>query len=418
MHFIYTLLLTAGIVVASPYYLARFRRYAPTFSDRLGFLKIPQLKGSIWIHAVSVGEVKAVEKLIEKLRGQYPSQSIVVSTATTTGQQLARKRTDIIDYTFYFPLDLPGCVKRVLDRLRPAMVIIAETEIWPNFLRACRRRSVPVMMVNGRISDKSFARYKLIRGWLRRVLADYTMIGMQSETDRQRIEEMGGDPGKVAVLGNLKYDIVSSKRPLDPALSDVLVRWNPLWVAASTMSGEDELVLDAFLNVRTRFPALKLLVAPRHPERFDEVEALVKGRGVSCIRRSALERAEPSTADVLLLDTIGELAAVFEYACVVFVGGSLVPTGGHNILEPARRHKPVVFGPHMENFRDMARLFREGRAAIQINRAGELAEAIDRILSNPDLAAELGRSAGRIVEQNTGATERTLTFLQPTEVRR
>jgi 3-deoxy-D-manno-octulosonic-acid transferase len=417
MHFIYTLLFMAGIIAVSPYYLLQFRRYQPTLADRFGYLKLPQLRRSIWIHAVSVGEVKAVERLIEKLRVQYPSHPIVVSTTTTTGQQVARERVDIIDHTFYFPLDLPMCVRRVLDRLQPEMVIIAETEIWPNFLRACRQRSVPVMMVNGRISDKSFARYRLIRGWLRRVLADYTMIGMQSEMDRRRIEEMGGDPNKVAVTGNLKYDVVGNERQLDPLLAKVLTLWRPVWIAASTMAGEDESILAAFTELRARHPDLKLIIAPRHPDRFSTVETLAKNLALRCTRRTALN-GNPIAADVLVLDTIGELSAVFQFANVVFMGGTLAPTGGHNVLEPARHRKPIVFGPHMENFRDIARVFIEGRAAIQIAHSNELAGAIGRILSNPELAAELGSNAGNVIAQNTGATERVLRFLQPVEARR
>ena len=414
MYFIYTFLFTAGIVLIFPWYFLRFRRYLPTLSDRVGFLKVAQLQRSIWIHAVSVGEVKAVETLIERLRTQFPSQPIVVSTATPAGQQLARSRSDIIDHAFYFPLDLPGCIKRVLNRIRPEIVIIAETEIWPNFLRVCRQRSVPVMMVNGRISDRSFARYRLIRGWLQRVLADYTMIGMQSETDRVRIEAIGGDPGKVTVLGNLKYDVAAAGRPLDPALAAYLRLRTPVWIAASTMPGEEEFILSAFRELQPKFPSLRLVIAPRHPERFSPVESLVRSRGHSCVRRTALD----SDADILLLDTIGELASAFEHASVVFMGGTLAPKGGHNVLEPARYRNPIVFGPHMENFRDIARLFVEGHAGVQIKSADELAPTIQKILSNPTFAADLGMNARNLVDQNTGATDRVLTFLRLTEARR
>ncbi len=194
MYRIYTLVFRLGLIVSFPYYLVRFRRYFPTLSDRLGFPKLPLLDHTIWVHAVSVGEVKAVEKLIARLREEFPRHSIVVSTATPTGQQLARERRDIIAHTFYFPLDTPGAVRRVLERVRPDLVIIAETEIWPNFLRVCRQRQVPVMMINGRISDKSLPGYRRVRRWLSRVLDDYAVLGMQSETDRARIESIGADP--------------------------------------------------------------------------------------------------------------------------------------------------------------------------------------------------------------------------------
>jgi 3-deoxy-D-manno-octulosonic-acid transferase len=416
MYITYTFVLTLGLILTFPYYLIRFRKYMPTIPDRLGFLKLPQLSQSIWVHAVSVGEVKATEVLVERLRRQFPGKPVVVSTATPAGQQLARLRSDIIDHTFYFPIDLPFCVARTLGRVDPQMVIIAETEIWPNFLRACRERRIPVVMINGRISDRSFGRYLLVRRWLSRVFADYTVMGMQSEMDRERIQAIGADPRKVTVFGNLKYDLPASARSLDTELASSLRNLQPLWIAASTLPGEEELVLDAFAALLTSRPALKLMIAPRHADRFDSVEEIVKRRGFTCARRSRMSAS--GSAPVLLLDSIGELAAAFEFATVVFMGGSLVARGGHNVLEPARFEKPIVFGPHMENFRDIASLFLNGKAAIQVQSASELSPAIERILSNPQLAAELGKNAQAIVEQNTGATNRVLRFLQPAEARR
>jgi len=388
----------------------RFRKYLPTVADRLGFLKIPRLQHAIWVHAVSVGEVKSVEQLLERLRKQFPGKPLVVSTATPAGQQVARARLDIVDHTFYFPIDLPWCVRRAVDRVDPEMVIIAETEIWPNFLRACRRRGVRVVMINGRISDRSFSRYRLARRWLRRVFEDYTLIGVQSESDRQRIEAIGADPRKVTVLGNLKYDAVASTHNVENALSSFLIRWNPLWIAGSTMPGEEELVLDAFEQVLDRHPELKLVIAPRHVERFETVAQIIETRGFQMLRRSRLVNG---SSQVLLLDTIGELGALFQYATVVFIGGSLVPTGGHNVLEPARHSKPIVFGPHMENFRDIARLFLDAEAAVQIQNANQLAPAISNLLLNPQHASDLGRAAFAVVEQNTGATDRVLQILEP-----
>lgn len=414
MYFIYTLSLLVCMVLAFPHYLVRFRKYLPTLKDRFGLLALPQLQNSIWVHAVSVGEVKAVEKLLEGLRREFPEKPLVVSTATPAGQGLASQRKDIIDHTFYFPLDLPWCVVRSLNRVDPEMVIIAETEIWPNFVRACRQRGTRVLMINGRISDRSFARYRIVRRWLRRVFQDYTIMGMQSDTDRQRIEAIGADPQRVTVFGNLKYDVVSSAKPLDPGLATFLRDWHQIWVAASTMPGEEEFVLTSFSELRQKHSRLKLVIAPRHAERFAAVEQVVKSRGFSCIRRTRLD----SSGTVLLLDTIGELAAVLEYATVVFIGGSLVPKGGHNILEPARQRKPIVFGPHMDNFRDMTRLFLDAGAAIQIHDASELGSSIETLLSSPERAAELGRNAYAVALSNTGATDRVLKFFQPAEARR
>jgi 3-deoxy-D-manno-octulosonic-acid transferase len=415
MYFIYTLILALGLVFSFPYYFVRFAKYFPTLADRAGFLKVPQLHRSIWVHGVSVGEVKAVEKLLERLRQQFPGKPLVVSTSTPAGQQLARERRDIVDHTFYFPIDLPWCVRRTVDRIDPEMVIIAETEIWPNFLRACRTRGTRVVMINGRISDKSFARYRLVRRWLRRVFEDYSIIGMQSEMDRRRIEAIGADPQKVTVLGNLKYDVIASSRPLDAGLANLLKSWQQVWIAASTMPGEEELVLDAFTELRKIHPDLKLLIAPRHADRFDAVEGIIRKKGLGVLRRSRLAEAPES---VLLLDSFGELAAAFQYAAVVFMGGSLAPKGGHNVLEPARYRNPIVFGPHMENFRDMARLFLEAKAAVQIQNSAQLAPAVAHLLSNPEEAAGLGRNAWTVVQQNTGATDRVLQVLEPVEAER
>jgi 3-deoxy-D-manno-octulosonic-acid transferase len=421
MYFIYTWILALGLLAAVPYYLVRFRKYWPTLPGRFGLSKSPQFQSSIWVHAVSVGEVKAVEKLLERLREQFPGKPLVVSTATPAGQQLARERSDIVDHTLYFPLDLPWCVRRTVERVDPETVIIAETEIWPNFLRACRERGVRVVMINGRISDRSFSRYRMARRWLRRVFEDYTIIGMQSEIDRQRIEAIGADPQKVTVLGNLKFDTVTAHRGVDNLLATFLRNWNPLWIAASTMPGEEALVLDAFDELRAAHPDLKLLIAPRHADRFDSVAEIIAEKGFRTIRRSRLQAAPSSPngrANVFLLDSIGELATLFQYATVVYMGGSLVPSGGHNVLEPARHSKPVVFGPHMENFRDIARLFLEAKAAIQFQHASELAPAVSSLLSNPQQASELGRNALTIVQQNSGATERVLRMLEPAEVPR
>jgi 3-deoxy-D-manno-octulosonic-acid transferase len=418
MYITYTFVLTLGLIIAFPYYLIRFRKYLPTLPDRFGFLKLPNLSESIWVHAVSVGEVKAVERLIEQLRQQFPDKPLVVSTATPAGQQLAMERRDVIDHTFYFPIDLPFCVNRAVHRINPSIVIIAETEIWPNFLRVCRDRGIPVVMINGRISDRSFGRYLLVRRWLARVFADYTVIGMQSEMDRQRIEAIGADPHKVTVFGNLKYDVPGASRPLDVTLVQVLQSWKQVWIAASTVDGEEEAVLDAFAKLHPIRTDLKLVIAPRHTARFAAVEEMVKRRGFTCMRRTQIQSQQESLASILLLDTIGELASAFQYATVVFMGGSLASRGGHNILEPARAEKPIVFGPHMENFREMERLFLQRKAAMQIHNSSELARAVEKILLNPQLASELGRAARMIVDQNTGATDRVLKFLRPAEARR
>jgi 3-deoxy-D-manno-octulosonic-acid transferase len=419
LYFTYTLSLMLGLAIALPHYLIRFGKYFPTLADRLGFLKLPQLHRSIWVHAVSVGEFKAVEPLLERLRCQFPGRTLVVSTTTPAGQDVARERRDIVDHICCFPIDLPWCVRRALDRIAPETVIIAETEIWPNFLRACRARGVRVLMINGRISDKSFARYKYVRRWLGRVLDDYAIIGMQSETDRKRIEALGANPQKVSVFGNLKYDVTLASPSLDPELENLLAGWKEVWIAASTMAGEEEYVLNAYKQVKATRPRLTLVIAPRHPNRFNAVFEIVKESGLDVVRRSEIgdsggaRTAGTSSASVLLLDSMGELSAVFRYATLVFMGGSIAATGGHNILEPARHGKPVIFGPHMENFRDMSRLFLEAKAAVQIQTPAELAPTVSDLLSNAERASQIGRSAAAVVQQNAGATDRVLRVLEP-----
>ncbi len=409
MYVLYTAALAVGLVLTFPYYLIRFRKYMPTIKERLGFIA-PETKGTaIWIHAVSVGEVKAIDGLIAGMRRAFPQSRLVVSTTTPTGRALALARGDV-DRVIYFPLDLPGTVRRSLDRIRPELVVVAETEIWPNFLRRCSRQAVPVFMVNGRISDKSYRRYKLGSPWLGRVLEGYRMLGMQSNLDADRIRGLGAPRDRTVVLGNLKYDAPTFTPRLDSTLNDRLSRMQPLLVAASTAAGEEPLVLEAYRRLRGKHPALKLLIAPRRPERFDEVEHTIQSAGFSLARRSRLSSNDAS--DVLLLDSIGELTAVFEHATVVFMGGTLVPRGGHNILEPARFQKPVVFGPHMENFRDMARTFLDDEAAIEVPDASEFARRVGHILSDPALAAKLGRKAAAVAERNAGATGRALAAIR------
>lgn len=408
MYLAYTIALYVGLLLALPWYAVRFRKYFPTLKDRLGYPRMPRLQSSVWIHAVSVGEVKSVQKLIEKLRLSHPGKPIVLSTITPAGQDLARNTAGLADHVIYFPLDLPGALRRTLNIVNPELVLIAETEIWPNFLRECRRRNIRVVMVNGRISDRSFPRYRVARRWLKRVLDDYTLLGMQTEIDRERIESIGADGRKVTVFGNLKYDASRSEEPLAPEFSKLLEQLPSLWIAASTMPGEEEQVLDAFAQLRHRHPRLTLLIAPRHPERFESVELLVRTRGFSCARRSRMD----GVGDVLLLDTIGELASTFQHATVVFMGGTLVSRGGHNILEPAAFAKPIVFGPHMENFREIRSLFMEAHAAVEISDVAGLVEAIDRLLNNTREANDLGEKARRVVEQNSGATERVLAYLK------
>lgn len=413
MYLIYTTALTLGLVVTLPYYAVRFRKYLPTLRERMGFVDPVGGPQPVWIHAVSVGELRAVDPLIRALRHRRAGQPLVLSTTTPTGRALAMKRGDV-DRVVYFPLDLPGAIRRALGRIDPAMVIIAETEIWPNFLRMCARRRVPVFLLNGRVSDRSFGRYRLARRWLGRVLDDYVLLGMQSAGDAERIRDLGARDDRVAVFGNLKYDVDRTPEGVEPALRSALEAWQPLIIAASTAAGEEKLVLEAFRRLAERHRAAKLLLAPRRTDRFDEVARLLDAEGFAWCRRSTLQSGLEG-ARVLLLDTIGELSALFELGSVVFMGGTLVPRGGHNILEAVRFGKPVLFGPHMDNFRDMAREFLGVDAAVQVKDPADLASQLDRLLADPARARSMAEAGQRLILKNRGATDRALDAILDTD---
>lgn len=410
MYFLYSLIQIIAFILFLIFSKTR-RPHLASIRNRMGFFKIPKLTKPIWIHAVSVGEVLSVKRLIEQIRQAFPGVPIVLSTITPTGQQVVKSPFYQPDALIFFPFDLQNSVNRVLNQVDPKMVVIAETEIWPHFLRACQRRNIPVLWVNGRISDKSYPRYLWIRGFLKNILRSYTLIGMQSKLDCQRVLALGADPKKVFVVGNLKYDMSFRPRSLPAELVKELAASNPLFIAASTMPLEEEMVLEAFSQVLIKYPRLKLLIAPRHPDRFDNVEALIKKGGYPYVRRSKLPKHDDAT-QVILLDSLGELAATFEFARVVFVGGSLTPHGGHNILEPAFFSKPILFGPHMENFSEMAERFLQMEAAIQISSSMHLATMLDAILADSALADRLGKNAKRLVDENRGATERTVALIR------
>ena len=416
MHNLYTLLLTLGFVLALPWFLWKGRstgKYLRTFRERMGRLPVYlNVDGdrSIWIHAVSVGEVLAARPLVPLLRERFPRHRLFVSTTTMTGGAVARKSLRGIDGLFYAPFDFPHPVREALEVLNPSVLLLVETELWPNLIHEARRRGTRVALVNGRISTRSFPRYLLARRLLAAVLGDVDLFLMQGEPHAERIRALGAPPDRVQVTGNLKFDAVEPER-----LPERVVRLiqsgpdapPPLWVAGSTVSGEEELVLRAFHHVRERVPQARLLLAPRHPERFSVVPALIEVAGFRCLRRSALDPLAWRDGEVLLLDTLGELAQVYTLAGVVFVGGSLVPSGGHNILEPAVLGKPVLVGPHMENFQEIADQFRAEAALVQVGSVEELAREVAALFLDGDRRRRLGDRARELVARNRGAVRKT-----------
>ena len=421
MYLAYSLLSLVVFLLVSPYFLyqaVRYRKYVGSLGQRLGYLPIAMnLDGeaSIWIHAVSVGEALTAKALIADLRAEYPRLRLFLSTTTMAGQQVAKKNLQQVDGVFYFPFDWGITVRRTLDIVKPRLFVMMETEIWPNLLRECRARGIKTVVVNGRISARSYPRYRLVRPLFRRVLADIDRFCMQGDESARRIIDLGADPARVTVTGSLKFDSLQAPMPASRSRTrEPVLRYfrvapsRVVLVAGSTMKPEDSAVLRAFARIRSISPGALLVIAPRQRERFAEVERLALEEGFSVARRSDLAVDAEPRADVVVLDTFGELAQVYQIATVVFVGGSLADYGGHNILEPAVFGKPIVFGPHMHNFREIAETFLVSHAAVQVQSERELGEVLRNLTTDPVRRASLGAAARALVDANRGAKDKTM----------
>jgi 3-deoxy-D-manno-octulosonic-acid transferase len=442
VYFLYSVLMGLAALLASPYWLIQGLRHGKYFSNltqRLGFSipgleKLPATRpGAIWIHAVSVGEALSGVTLARRLKDAYPQRPLIVSTTTITGYALAKERIPFADAVIYFPLDWAFCVRRVLDAAQPALVIILETEIWPNFLHEAARRKIPVLFVSGRISDRSFARWQSYLGafgfylkpFLKSALSNAAAFLMQTEQDAERIKALGAPADRVAVSGNLKYDLqLPAATPLAQWLEEECQRRGrrPLIVAGSVVATEEPLALLVFGVVQGDFPQALLVLAPRKPERFTAAAEFIEESHRKFVRRSELSlpgpgistsatnnhNSIPDDATVLLLDSIGELASLYRLADGVFVGGSLVNSGGHNILEPAAFGKVPVFGPSMENFAAMAARFVDSRAAIQVESPEDAGVEMIHLLKDPDKMQRMGGAAKHLVETSRGALDRAL----------
>jgi 3-deoxy-D-manno-octulosonic-acid transferase len=414
MYLLYSILYAIALVISSPYWLVRMLqegKYRAGLKERLGSLPA-RLKHaapphqSIWIHAVSVGEVLAISGLVNALSKQFAERDIYVSTTTLTGQNLAREKFGS-ERVFYLPLDLPFAINPFLAAIRPTMLVLAETEFWPNLLHIAKSSGCQIAVVNARISDRSFPGYMRFRLLLKRVLSDIDLFLAQTEVDHERLIAIGADAERVRVAGNLKFDV---KAPAESALSRELRRVlqsnQRILVFGSTVDGEEELLIPCFKSVLREYPKALIILAPRHPERFDAVAELLRSAGLSFWRRSTWGGTALG-GGVLLLDTIGELASVYSVAEITFVGGSLVPRGGHNILEPAQFAKPILVGPHYENFREIVRTFLASHAVLVVN-TEQLIATVLRLLQQPHEATQLGSRAFHVVEGGRGSTQRTL----------
>jgi 3-deoxy-D-manno-octulosonic-acid transferase len=414
MYLLYSVLLGVAVVLTAPWWLARMLvrgKYLAGLGERLG--RVPAHLGAaqacIWVHAVSVGEVLAVSGLVASLRARFPDRRVMVSTTTATGQALARERFGE-NTVFYYPADFGFAIGPYLRALRPDLVVLAESEFWPNFLRLARRSGARIAVVNARVSDRSLPRYLQLRVLWRCVLRHVDLFLAQSEEDARRLVEIGAPEHRVRVGGNLKFDVASESLSAIEMLRRVLQAATAIIVCGSTAEGEEPIVLRAFTAVLEKRRGAVLLLAPRRPERFDAVAEQVAASGLKLWRRSQLAGNESLSSGVLLLDSIGELAAVYSLASVAFVGGSLVPRGGHNILEPAQFGVATLVGPHTENFRDIIDIFARA-GAVRVVSSEAFATEVMRLLDAAGARQELGRRAAEIVRQQRGATERTVAAL-------
>lgn len=426
MYRIYSILFTLGLILMAPYYVWRHRgrKELSGWRERLGILPPSfrqEAQDSFWIHAVSVGETLAVAGLVKELQRRYPDRNIFLSSVTATGREAGTKRLPGIAGQFYLPFDWAWTVRRVLEQIRPSVLLIVETELWPNLLKTANEFGCRTILVNARVSERSFPGYRRIRPFMRRVLQNIHRICTQTKTDAERFEALGALPDRVVVTGNLKFD----GRPPEFGSFGIQIRKvlseanrGPVFVVGSTMQGEEPLVLKAWETIQREHPRALMVLAPRHPARFEEVARLLQNQHRSCIRRTSFSQGNAGmlrqlvSSEILLLDTIGELAETFGIADVVFVGGSLVPTGGHNVVEPAFWGKPIIFGPHMNNFRDVASLFIRAGAAVQVTNPDVLAGAVNHLFDHPADADAMGERAKGVVSEQAGAALRILNQME------
>jgi len=432
MLFLYSLVLTIGFLLMLPLFLMRREKYAAGFRQRLGNYPKFELDGRpvIWLHCVSVGETNAARPLVDAIRENFPAHRLVFSTTTKTGQELAHKVfADKTDAIIYFPFDFKFSVRKALANYKPSLILLMETEIWPRFIREAKSNGSKVAIVNGRLSERSVGRYTKVRPFISRVLADVDLALMQGQNDANRLMSLGINSSKVSVTGNIKFDV--SVDPNEAELTQMLdLRFEisnnrPLLVAASTHEREERWLLEAYCSLDAAIRP-RLMMAPRHPERFDSVAKMVdefrndpacEGTDYSFVRRSEKQAASDGEKDVILLDSIGELRAAYPLAEIVFVGGSLIPHGGQSVLEPAAAGKAIVTGPYTHNFEEAVRVFLSNNAIIQLSElpdeavVDELFMKISDLLESDERRNELGRNAASVIKANRGATRKTMEML-------
>jgi len=411
MTILYDIIFFCIAVCYLPVYAVR-RKFHPGFLTRLGVLpKSLQLDNPIWIHAVSVGEAMAIRGLYETLKTRFPDKKFVISTVTPTGNTVVRHFVKSGDFVCYLPLDISAIVRRVIERIRPSIVVIAETEFWPNIISYLHRKNIPIVAVNGRISDRSFKGYLFSKILVRPILRKISLFCVQTATDYQRLRRLGVDEARLVITGNMKFDKIAVNPPVSTGITRESLRIAgdaKVLLAGSTHPGEEEIILKAYAVLGSAFPSLRLILAPRHPERAAEVARKVTRYGFEPVAISSRDcmAGSPGRKKIFIIDTIGQLLAFYALSDIVFVGGSLVRKGGHNILEPALLGKPVLFGPYTFNFRDITEEFLKHRAAVLVHNGQELASCVADLLRNQTSAAQLTLNAQSIMKQLRGATER------------
>jgi 3-deoxy-D-manno-octulosonic-acid transferase len=420
--FLYNILLHLGILITFPYYLVKAKRTGVDIRYWFGYLP-PELKEksnhkkTVWIHAVSVGEVNSVRPLIKAIKTSYPDWTIVLSTITGAGNQFARKTVKEADHIIFFPSDLPCSLHRFYRYIQPQLLLIVETELWPNLIAMAASRSIPIVLVNGSISGQSASRYRKIRWLFQPILNQITLFLMQSAAESDRIISFGAPREKVIDTGNIKFDVAIPELN-EPEKQRYLSLFGfnatqPILLVGSTHPGEETIILRVYIELLKQIPDLNLILVPRHPHRADEVVKEIELQHLTCVRRSQLDKSEIRTpnSEIILVDTVGELTKLYSLATIVFVGGSLVPIGGHNILEPAVVGKPVLFGSYMQETKDSTDLLLAAHGGIQVQTESELVDKILLLLNHPEERQRLGNNAKSAVISNQGATNRILGLL-------
>lgn len=411
-----SLLVVASLPVLPLLFLAG-ERYRRGFLQRVGFYPravLEAVRGSrpVWIHAVSVGEVLSLRRLAEEIKGRFPGRKILLSTFTATGNEIARQ-SGAGDAVIFLPLDHPWIVRRALRLFDPSLVVILETEIWPNFLLLAHESGIPTLLLSGRLSPGAFRGYSFFGFFFSGVVRRFTAAGMQSEDDAERMVELGFDPQRISITGSLKHALEEGRREENERVQGAPSAVHredgrQVLVAGSTHRGEEEVLLEVFLLLKASFPNLLMVLAPRHPQRFYEVERLLKQKKVAYEKKSQMNGQGNRLTDVIFLDTLGELPAFYSVADVAFIGGSLVKAGGHNLMEAARLHKPVLFGPYMTNFSGIAKEMKQKGGGVEVHGREDLVREISGLLTDPAKAESMGRIAYRIVEGDRGVMERSI----------